>query len=52
MEEMALKLENVKNIGIVGAGQMGRGIAQVCATAGFHIQLVDVAEPPLMEAVT
>ena len=48
---MALKLENVKNIGIVGAGQMGRGIAQVCATAGFHIQLVDVAEPPLMEAL-
>ncbi|HEV2172999.1 MAG TPA: 3-hydroxyacyl-CoA dehydrogenase NAD-binding domain-containing protein [Nitrospira sp.] len=46
-----MKLENVKNIGIVGAGQMGRGIAQVCATAGFHIQLVDVAEPPLMEAL-
>ncbi|HEU5201726.1 MAG TPA: 3-hydroxyacyl-CoA dehydrogenase NAD-binding domain-containing protein, partial [Nitrospira sp.] len=48
---MVLKLENVKTIGIVGAGQMGRGIAQVCATAGYHVRLVDVAEPPLMEAL-
>jgi len=48
---MALRLENVKTIGIVGAGQMGRGIAQVCATAGYHVRLVDVAEPPLMEAL-
>jgi len=46
-----LKLENVKTIGIVGAGQMGRGIAQVCATYGYHVRLVDVAEQFLTEAL-
>jgi 3-hydroxybutyryl-CoA dehydrogenase len=46
-----LKLENVKTIGVVGAGQMGRGIAQVCATSGYHVQLVDVAEQFLTEAL-
>jgi 3-hydroxybutyryl-CoA dehydrogenase len=47
-----MKLDDIKTIGIVGAGQMGRGIAQVCATAGYRILLVDVAEPPLTEAMS
>ena len=46
-----MKLDDIKTIGIVGAGQMGRGIGQVCATAGYHVLLVDVAEPPLTEAI-
>lgn len=46
-----MRLEDIKTIGIVGAGQMGRGIAQVCATAGYHVQLVDVAETPLTESL-
>ncbi len=32
----------VRTIGIIGAGTMGSGIAQVSATAGFKIILVDV----------
>ncbi len=47
-----MKLDDIKIIGIVGAGQMGRGISQVCATAGYKVLLVDVAEPPLTEAVS
>lgn len=47
-----MKLDDIKTIGIVGAGQMGRGISQVCATAGYQVLLVDVAEPPLTEALT
>ena len=46
-----MNLDDVRTIGIVGAGQMGRGISQVCATAGYHVVLVDVAEPPLLEAL-
>ena len=46
-----MRLEDIKTIGIVGAGQMGRGISHVCATAGYHVLLVDVAELPLTEAV-
>jgi 3-hydroxyacyl-CoA dehydrogenase len=32
---------DVKTIGVVGAGQMGAGIAQVAAGAGFDVMLVD-----------
>src|SRR3989338_9510622 len=33
----------MKQIGVVGAGQMGSGIAQVAAQAGFTVWLYDVA---------
>lgn len=32
----------IKKIGVVGAGQMGNGIAHVCAKAGFDVHLLDV----------
>jgi 3-hydroxybutyryl-CoA dehydrogenase len=41
---------NIKTIGVVGAGTMGSGIAQVFAQAGFTVRLVDVAEPMLDRA--
>ncbi|HEY5306540.1 MAG TPA: 3-hydroxybutyryl-CoA dehydrogenase [Pseudolabrys sp.] len=37
---MALKIETV---GVIGAGQMGNGIAHVCALAGFSVMLNDVS---------
>jgi len=46
-----MRLEDIKTIGIVGAGQMGRGISQICAMTGYHVLLVDVAEPCVMEAL-
>jgi D-arabinose 1-dehydrogenase-like Zn-dependent alcohol dehydrogenase len=39
-----MTLADKKTIGIIGAGQMGRGSSQVCATAGNQVLLVDVAE--------
>lgn len=33
----------IKNIGVIGAGQMGCGIAQVAATAGYRVQLYDLS---------
>lgn len=35
---------DIKKIGIVGAGQMGSGIAHVCAQAGFDVFMLDVSE--------
>ncbi|MDH7798064.1 MULTISPECIES: 3-hydroxybutyryl-CoA dehydrogenase [unclassified Beijerinckia] len=34
----------VRKIGIIGAGQMGNGIAHVCALAGLDVRLNDVSE--------
>jgi 3-hydroxybutyryl-CoA dehydrogenase len=33
----------IRNVGVIGAGQMGTGIAHVCALAGFPVLLQDVA---------
>lgn len=33
----------IKQVGIVGAGQMGGGIAQVCAVSGFKVVLHDIS---------
>jgi 3-hydroxybutyryl-CoA dehydrogenase len=40
----------IKTIGVVGAGTMGNGIAQVFAQSGFTVRLVDVAQPMLDRA--
>lgn len=37
------KGSEITNIGIVGAGQMGSGIAQVCAQFGYHVTLADTS---------
>ena len=34
----------IKTIGVVGAGQMGSGIAQVAAASGFHVIMNDIAD--------
>src|SRR5215468_10653998 len=34
---------NIKKIGVIGAGQMGGGIAHVCALAGFDVKLNDLS---------
>jgi 3-hydroxybutyryl-CoA dehydrogenase len=41
---------NIRTIGVVGAGTMGNGIAQVFAQAGYAVRLVDVAQPMLDRA--
>ena len=38
---------NIKTIGVVGAGTMGNGIAQVCAAAGLDVTLQDIGEAQL-----
>ncbi|OEJ69650.1 3-hydroxybutyryl-CoA dehydrogenase [Magnetovibrio blakemorei] len=36
-----MSVENIKKIGVIGAGQMGRGIAHVAALAGYDVHLMD-----------
>lgn len=46
-----MTIDDITTIGVVGAGQMGRGIAQVLAIAGWNVLLTDVTEEALEEAV-
>ena len=42
---------SIRTIGIVGAGQMGSGIANVCVAAGFDVVLGDVAHDRIAGAL-
>lgn len=42
---------NIQSIGIVGAGQMGRGIAQVAAMSGFEVKIFDVSSEGLKKGM-
>lgn len=35
---------DIKKIGVIGAGQMGNGIAQVCAMSGYDVVLRDIEQ--------
>jgi 3-hydroxybutyryl-CoA dehydrogenase len=37
-----ISFENIKTIGVIGAGTMGQGIAQICAQAGYQTILFDI----------
>ncbi len=41
----------IKNVSVIGAGQMGNGIAHVFAQAGFKVTLIDVSAAQLEKAV-
>ncbi len=41
----------ISSIGVVGAGQMGNGIAHVCALAGYDVVMTDISADALANAV-
>ena len=41
----------IKRIGVIGAGQMGTGIAHVCALSGLDVRLMDISEERLSLAI-
>jgi len=44
-------MADIKKIGIIGAGQMGHGIAHVCALAGLDVILTDTDSEALQNAI-
>lgn len=40
-------MASIQKIGVVGAGQMGRGIAQVAAMSGYSVQMFDISKESL-----
>ncbi|MCP4394113.1 MAG: 3-hydroxybutyryl-CoA dehydrogenase [Alphaproteobacteria bacterium] len=41
----------IQNIGVIGAGQMGNGIAHVCAQSGYNVILSDISDDQLAKAL-
>ena len=44
-------MATINKVGVIGAGQMGNGIAHVCAAAGFDVLLEDVNKEALNKAL-
>jgi 3-hydroxybutyryl-CoA dehydrogenase len=42
---------DIRTIGVIGAGQMGGGIAHVCALAGYDVRLADVEAKAIEQAL-
>ena len=40
-------MSEIKTVGVIGAGQMGNGIAQVAAVAGFDVVMSDISQQAL-----
>ncbi len=43
---------SIQRIGVVGAGQMGNGIAQVAASVGYEVTIMDVSSQALEKAMS
>ena len=42
----------IQTVGVIGAGQMGNGIAHVFALAGFDVLLSDISQEALTKALS
>jgi len=45
------EIPEIRRVGVIGAGQMGSGIAHVCALAGYDVRLADVEQARLDRAL-
>ncbi|MGD9922797.1 MAG: 3-hydroxybutyryl-CoA dehydrogenase [Pseudorhodoplanes sp.] len=43
--------QDIRKVGVIGAGQMGSGIAHVCALAGFDVKLHDISADRIKQAL-
>ncbi|MEM1659424.1 MAG: 3-hydroxyacyl-CoA dehydrogenase NAD-binding domain-containing protein [Candidatus Jordarchaeales archaeon] len=47
-----MRVEDIKVVGVLGAGTIGHGIAQVCARSGYEVVLFSRSEETLKRALT
>jgi 3-hydroxybutyryl-CoA dehydrogenase len=47
-----MKIQDIRSLGVIGAGQMGNGIAQVAAQFGFDVVMVDVSGSALEKGLS
>jgi 3-hydroxybutyryl-CoA dehydrogenase len=52
MATMVTEPPDFRSIGVIGAGQMGNGIAHVCALAGLPVTIVDIKQDALTKAMS
>jgi len=45
-------MSEIEKVGVIGAGTMGNGIAQACATAGLQVVMVDIADAALRRGLS
>ncbi len=45
-------MANIKTVGVIGAGQMGSGITQVCALAGIDVLLHDITPERIEKGIS
>ena len=43
--------DDIRKIGVIGAGQMGGGIAHVCAISGYDVYLIDQADEAVSQGL-
>jgi len=46
-----MKVENIRKVGVIGAGTMGNGIAHVFAQFGYSVKLIDKSQEQLSKAL-
>ena len=42
---------DIQTVGIIGAGTMGNGIAQACATSGINVVMVDISDAAVQKGI-
>jgi 3-hydroxybutyryl-CoA dehydrogenase len=52
MAPMVTEPPEINTVGVIGAGQMGNGIAHVCALAGLPVTIVDIKPDALAKALS
>jgi 3-hydroxybutyryl-CoA dehydrogenase len=50
-EQASRAVHPIRKIGVVGAGQMGNGIAHVCALSGYNVLLNDIVADRIAEGI-